>query len=134
MRDPAYGGEVPLESAYDFVQAELDHLFESPAAVREAARLAHEQSIQAAFEKFHADNPRVYALLCRFSRQLREVGYEHGGIGMIWERMRWEVATGSKDAAGFKLNNNFRSRYARLIHRQEPDLDGFFETRELRAV
>lgn len=117
-RDPAYEDEVPMESAEDWRQA---NLFD-------------EQTIQAAFAQFHAENPRVYDLLCRFTRELRAAGYEHGGIGMIWERMRWEVYTGTKDEAGFKLNNNFRSRYARLIHRQEPDLDGFFETRELRAV
>lgn len=102
--------------------------------VAEAARLAHEQTIQEAFERFHASNPRVYELLCRFARELRRAGHDHGGIGMIWERMRWEVVTGSSDDAGFKLNNNYRSRYARLIHRQESDLDGFFSTRELRAV
>jgi hypothetical protein len=29
----------------------------------------------------------------------------------------------------FKLNNDYRAPYARLIMRREPDLDGLFETR-----
>lgn len=32
----------------------------------------------------------------------------------------------------FKLNNDFRSRYTRLLMQQEPELQGFFETRTLR--
>ena len=33
--------------------------------------------------------------------------------------------------SGFKLNNNYRSRYARLIMEQEADLEGVFQIREL---
>ena len=40
---------------------------------------------------------------------------------------------GSTDRDGFKLNNNFTSRYARLIEREHPELRGFFRKRRLRA-
>lgn len=56
------------------------------------------------------------------------------GIAMLWERMRWEltVETDSVDLGDdFKLNNNYRSRYARLIMNNEPDLAGFFDIRRL---
>jgi hypothetical protein len=33
----------------------------------------------------------------------------------------------------FKLNNNYRAHYARLIMHQEPDLDGIFELRRSKA-
>ena len=33
----------------------------------------------------------------------------------------------------FKLNNNYVSRYARLIMAQEADLEGVFETRERKG-
>ena len=36
----------------------------------------------------------------------------------------------SSPAGAFKLNNNFTAHYARLLMAQEPDLEGFFETRE----
>lgn len=33
----------------------------------------------------------------------------------------------------FKANNNFRSRYVRLIIRDHPELEDFFELRELKS-
>lgn len=53
---------------------------------------------------------------------------------MVWERARWEFVMGTDDqSSDFKLNNNYHSRYARLIMEQEDDLDGFFDLRELRS-
>lgn len=88
-------------------------------------------SLDARFAAFHAENPRVYALLVRFAREVKSRG-RVCGIRLLWERMRWElmVTTVGDD---FRLNNVFTSRYARLIMREEPDLAGFFETRELRS-
>ena len=37
---------------------------------------------------------------------------------------------GTNDPASeFKLNNNYRSFYSRLLMEQEPELAGYFETR-----
>jgi hypothetical protein len=102
--------------------------------VRRAAEHRREQTLAARFATFHAENPRVYDLLVRFTRQLKARGYEHCGISLIWERMRWEMALNVTDPDGFKLNNDWRSRYARLIMRQEADLAEFFRTRKLTAV
>jgi hypothetical protein len=33
----------------------------------------------------------------------------------------------------FKLNNNYSSRYARILMDEEPELAGFFQTRELKS-
>ena len=33
----------------------------------------------------------------------------------------------------FKINNDFTAHYARLLMREHPALEGFFETREIRA-
>lgn len=52
---------------------------------------------------------------------------------MIWEVMRWQMFLATKDPSGFKLNDHYTSRYARLIMKQEPDLDGLFELRALRT-
>lgn len=40
----------------------------------------------------------------------------------------------SETRAEFTINNSFRSRYARLIMANEPDLVGLFETRQLRTT
>ena len=101
--------------------------------IAEAAWVREDETIQAAFERFNVDNPRVYRLLVGFARQLKARGYEHGGIKMLWERMRWEFALERDPLEPFKLSNNYHSRYARRIMEQESDLAGFFRTRELTA-
>jgi hypothetical protein len=49
----------------------------------------------------------------------------------VWERLRWEtvIRTSGFD---FKLNNNYTSRYSRLIMNTEADLAGFFPIRKLK--
>lgn len=106
-----------------------------PAGPEQQSLALDESTIQARFLQFHRSNPQVYDLLVRFARTARGRGYQRFGIAAVWERMRWEAAmTWGEDAyTGLKLNNDYRSRYARLIMDQEPDLAGFFETRRLRA-
>lgn len=90
-------------------------------------------SIQEQFALFHARNPHIYRLLVGLAREWVEAGHERCGIGMLFEVLRFRrgVHTSGDD---FKLNNNYRSRYSRLIESEEPDLAGLFETRELRAA
>ena len=92
-----------------------------------------DRTIEQRFWDFHEANPNVYYALVSLARQAREAGKKRVGIAMLWERMRWElwVRTHGDD---YRLNNNFRSRYARLIAAQEPDLADVFETRKLRAA
>lgn len=94
-----------------------------------------EKSIQARFEAFHEANPHVYEVLVTLARQAKVAGKEKIGIGMLWEVMRWNqfISTDSKKE-GYKLSNDFRSRYARMIMEQEEDLVGIFNVRELTAM
>ena len=85
------------------------------------------------FERFHETNPEVYAELVDLARQMKARGHVRCGIGMLYEVVRWQRSMKTTDDAEWKLNNNYRSHYARLIMRTEPDLEGFFELRELRA-
>jgi hypothetical protein len=91
------------------------------------------QPLDERFRTFHEQHPEVYATLVRLTREWKQRGRKKLGIGMVWERMRWEMAMETQDPSGYKLNNDYRSRYARLIMQQEPDLQGVFETRELRS-
>ena len=84
------------------------------------------------FWEFHRDNPHVYETLVRLARKARSRGHSKVGIGMLFEVARWEIALETNDQT-FRLNNNHRSRYARLIMQREPDLAHIFDTRELRA-
>jgi hypothetical protein len=54
------------------------------------------------------------------------------GIKALFEVLRYEYSVQTQGDE-FKLNNSYTSRYARMLMRQHADLDGFFETRELRA-
>lgn len=86
-----------------------------------------------AFERFHAANPRVYEVLVRLAREwVGRTGRHKLGIATLYERTRWEIALATSDP-DFKLNNNFRAYYARLIMLREPDLDGLFDLRASEA-
>lgn len=65
--------------------------------------------------------------------RLRQRGFQRYGIKCILEAIRYDFAMKlGTDADGFKVNNNHASRLAREIMAARPELDGFFETRELR--
>jgi len=89
-------------------------------------------SIRDNFEAFHAANPRVYLELRRLALTLWERGHKQIGIAMLFEQMRWEWYARTTDTSGFKLNNNYRAYYARLLMEREPELAGFFTTRETK--
>jgi hypothetical protein len=84
---------------------------------------------------FHVKHPEVYERLVALCRHARSRGRRRIGIGMLWEVLRWErILDGLPDPGeDRKLNDHYRSRYARLIMEREPDLKGIFETRALRS-
>ena len=92
-------------------------------------------SIEVAFWNFHTNHPEVYEGLVRLAYQAVNAGRERIGIKMLFEVLRWEwIITGLPDASEeFKLNNNYTSRYARLIM-EEPGLGDVFETRRLHET
>jgi hypothetical protein len=90
-------------------------------------------SIRKNFERFHRENPHVYVLLVQYARQVKAAGVTHYAIATLFERVRWHLTIDTKSRDGFKLNNNYRAHYARLIMAQEHDLAGLFELREIHS-
>ena len=89
-------------------------------------------TIDRQFRVFHARNPWVYTELVAMTRDLVSRGHTRVGIGMLFEVLRWQTMRATTDpASDFRLNNNYRSRYARLIMDTCPDLAGVFETRRI---
>jgi len=85
-----------------------------------------------AFIDFHVENPHVYDMLVRLALRAKRKG-SCPGIGCLFEVMRYRftlVTTGNE----FKLNNNFRSLYARVMSVREPELRNYFEFRDLRSI
>lgn len=97
-------------------------------------RTLFSDNIQDQFEKFHSANPHIYATLVRLARKAQQAGMKTYGVASLFEQVRWHYNVEVKNPVSeFKLSNNFRSRYARLIMAQEKDLTGFFTLRALRA-
>ena len=92
-----------------------------------------ESQIQQRFLDYHSKNPHVYVTLRRLALEAVQRGQRHIGAKMLWEVMRWNLMMETSDPEGWKLNNNYCSRYARMLMDQNSDLAGVFETRELRA-
>jgi hypothetical protein len=93
-----------------------------------------DKSIDAAFEAFDAANPHVGENLVRLARRLKKAGRTRIGIGHLFEVLRWEYAIQTEHRESqYTLNNNYRSRYARKIIDEYPELQDMFEIRELKS-
>lgn len=88
-------------------------------------------ALEREFWEFHNKNPHVYKALVRLARQWCAARPHSAlGIACLYERMRWEMAITTTDP-NFKLNNNYKAYYARLMMSNERDLDGLFKLRAL---
>ncbi len=87
------------------------------------------------FADFHQAQPEVYAALVRLTRQAFDAGARRIGIAQLFEVLRWEWVLSTLPASNeaWKLNNDYKSRYSRLIMRDEPWAAGMFETRRLHT-
>jgi hypothetical protein len=91
------------------------------------------QTIQQAFEAFHAANPWVYQAFARLTADWLGQGHRRVGMKMLTEVIRWQYGRQTESPDGFKINNNFTSRYVRFLIRTHPEWADVFETRELKA-
>lgn len=86
------------------------------------------------FREYHKKNPHVYAKLREFALAAVAAGRTHLAINMLHERVRWYTAVEAPERGEpWKLGNNYRPYYSRLLMELEPCLKGFFVTRESRA-
>lgn len=85
-------------------------------------------SIQERFEAFHQANPHVYEALRRMALDMRLRGMQRYGIAGLFEVLRYRYAMQS-NGDEYKLNNDYRALYARLLMEREPALRDFFELR-----
>ena len=94
--------------------------------------LPFDGTIQDKFEEYHRARPEIMVHLLRLVAEVRGRGFKHYGMKSFWERMRWHFQIEQGDAE-FKLNNSYTSRYARKLVEENPELEGFFEMRELQS-
>lgn len=104
--------------------------------VQPGLRLGRYLTLQERYKEWRAtsDGETVVAAVTEAALRLHRRGFKHYGIAALFEAARYTYALRvGPDAEGFKLNNNWRSRLARDLMVEHPELDGFFELRELRA-
>jgi hypothetical protein len=90
-----------------------------------------DDSIPARFARFNAGNPQVYDSLVSLARQFRSRQPDAKlGIAMLYEVLRWNYYMATDSEEPYKLSNDFRACYARLIMEQEEDLAGIFQTKK----
>lgn len=83
------------------------------------------------FERFHAENPQVFAALRDLALRAKARGAKVG-VRLLWERLRWELEVEVRRTEdGPRLNDHYPPFYARLLNR-EPGLADYFETRGSR--
>lgn len=97
----------------------------------------HRRTIQEAFEKYHADNPRIYELFKRFALQIVEKRKNRPNkktsANLLINRIRWEIYVETITDDGFRINDHYSSRYARKFVEEYPQYRDLFNFRELRS-
>ena len=89
--------------------------------------------LDAEFDRFIAENPHVWTHFHRLAVKIKARGHDRWGAKGLIEVLRWELALDTNaPSGGPKLNNNLTSRLARKLL-EDPEFEGFFETRALRG-
>lgn len=83
------------------------------------------------FWDFHYKNPHVLEALRSILRRVRSAGKQQYGVAAMFERLRW-ISEFETVGDFYKLNNNHRSFYTRLIDR-EPEFAGMLQKRRSAA-
>ena len=104
------------------------------AKVMQESLFRNKKRIRDRFVKFHLENPDVYVRIVGIARQMKQRGVVKMGISLIYDRLRWLHFLETRGEEAFKLNDNYRSEYARLVMAQQSDLVGFFRIRSLRRI
>lgn len=87
------------------------------------------------FQAFHRAHPEVFAEFRRRARQLRDRGKRHISADSICHYLRDETPIDARTGQDiYKINNNWSSRYARLLIAEDPSFAAHIETRQLRSA
>lgn len=82
------------------------------------------------FLKFHKENPAVWALYKKFAYEAHQAGHIRLSSEIILNRVRWETTIATNDKQ-FKINNNHKPFYARmLMHKEQFYFENFFAMRQ----
>mgnify|MGYP001296110418 CR=1 FL=1 len=90
-------------------------------------------TIQERFEAFHAANPWVYQALEALAADWLAHGHKRVGVKALFEVIRWQYGRRTADpSSAWRVNNDYSSRYARLLIDRHPEWCDAIEIRALR--
>src|ERR1041385_8331799 len=82
------------------------------------------------FDHFHAANPHIYDMLVELSRKMKaKKTMKQWSVYAAYELVRYQWNPHTRSFDDYKLPNEYRPYYSRLIMEQEKDLAGFFRTK-----
>lgn len=94
-------------------------------------RAADRGTIDERFAQFDIDNPWVWRAFETRAFELIRAGRTHYSADGILHTVRFHHALTTKSDDGFKINNDFSSRYARKWARLHPEHAEFFHYRRI---
>jgi hypothetical protein len=89
--------------------------------------------LEKSFLIFHQQNPHVYELFKKFTKQVIDRGYKQHSARDIIHRIRWETTVVTNDGE-FKVNDHHSPYYARMWMREHPEHPDFFRTRSVQEA
>lgn len=104
----------------------------SPERRRNAHDGADHISLTDRFRAFHEKNPHVYTRLEELVAEAVAAGHRRIGVGALFERLRYAERT-ETNGDRYRLNNDYRADYCRLLVARHPEWADLFELRERRA-
>ena len=87
------------------------------------------EKLDRAFAKFHLANPQVWEMYKVLAMKRYKAGYRRGSSEQMIQVIRWEMDLAVFSVDGFRINNNFRKRYALKLATLCPEFRTFFEFR-----
>lgn len=101
---------------------------------KKGAATAKKLTLQERFEEFDQAHPEVYREFRRLAFRVLKAGIRHYGAGALFEVLRFRSVVSGKPEEPFKINNSYRSRYARKLAQEDARFARLFEFRELKAA
>lgn len=95
--------------------------------------MPNKRTIDERFQVMQLQRPQIYALFVHWALQLRDRGHRRYSADAIMHVIRFHTDLSQEPREPFKISNDLISRYARQAMRDHPELDGFFQLRELTA-
>lgn len=97
-------------------------------------RIQSARNLCAKFYRYHKRNPQVAEWFLKAAQSLQQEEHRSRyAISAITERIRWDIRAGIIKTEGFRISNDIRACYARLVLMRDPNLCGLFALKHSNA-